>query len=1536
MRNLKMQRYNRKVIKVLMVLSLLVSMFIIEGKDISVSAGDTNFNPVTISNGAKIYFGGKSTTYVDTNKVMANTTSANVNNANINTTLNSFINTYYSSDVTALSNAQLPSMANITSWSGLETVAGKYWLSNTGTTTKESIPYRAYAKANNTFDSSLGHYISGQSGNVKYDNENILTGSYDYTTNKTFSNYTIPSSFELTNNSSDTARITISNDNDHGQPIGHGVQWEGNPNFKDIPGIAGYSQPNLTGASTSWNYSSSVVAETRIKFRVLDGRYLVPLTIGETIAKGETVASFSQNTGNMWTNPSVLYYQTNSEYHGGKYFYLVFFKAPVKATVVGKDSAYDVSYNGNAKGIKYNPGKTVNGTSIVAASNSVRPVMNLDTNQIAFARDRNDTSRTISPILGSLPISSLVNNGNYKLVLKNNTININDLDKTKKATTTSKTGDIKDANIKDGNIIEVLPGTDSITIPVSTIGNPNIISTLTTNLAGTARYGKIGTVSSNSSNITIKLSDLIDTDVVGEKTISLYAETINGVNTSDYISTNGKDITIKVINEQKIDFTTSSKEQLNDTEYIYGDEFELTAEVTEPGLNGPEMTMPITFTTNTDYIKQVGTTNWREDGDSVARATAKFKVVRPGTNEEVVVKINKEAKEDDDGNTIFSKATEVSSTSVITRKRKISLKPDAKSARETEVMPELTLSSFSKEEIKKKVLQGVLDEDKDTIPYKVITKYLTGNMDPLQDDIPLVDGKISPMASGNIWKLVLAEDTDTYTQDQIDLFKAKYDIQFEENIIDVYDKKGNFEDIYQERIYANNFMMSTEEYMELAEKGQSEIDKALIKRSGAKAISTIDNADVDIVLVENHIEEHAEYEVVFKTAKGSQIIVIGTIKDNIINNILNRERISANNSIISIEEAKIITNSKNNSELIKLANVEATNTKTGAIVDITEVEHNIEAKKGIYNVTFKTEKGTKLTVEAKVTDTSYEDNDERITANNIHLSKEEAQNILDTDSKHLIELAGVEAINIKTGAAVEITEINHNLEAKKGENDVIFKTEKGTTLTIEAKVTDASYEDNDERITANHITLSKEEAQNILDTDSKQLIELSSVEAINIKTGAIVEITEVEHDIEAKKGVYDVIFKTEKGTTLTIEAKVTDASYEDNDERITANHIVLSKEEAQSILDTGSKELIRIASAEAVNTKTGEFVEIAEVDHNIEARRGMYNVTFKTEKGTELIVDAKVTDKTVEENNERITANNIILSKEEAQTILDTDNKELIRIANVEATDTKTGKVVEITEVDHNIEAKRGTYDVTFKTKKGTTLTIEAKVTDISDEANGERICANNIYLSIEEAQAIIDTDNTQLIRLANVEAFDVYTGEQQNITDIDHNIKAEKGIYEVVFKTEKGTKVTIIAVVTDNSIENDINKERITGNDIDFSYQEIVDLLNKSSQEIDNKLKELSEVQAVSTETGEIVEITKATHTIQTKEGVYNTTFSTEKGTALTVSVKVGKGPTISTNRSINKTGDNLRYQQYTVYLAISIILITLIAKKTRKHKEV
>lgn len=185
-------------------------------------------------------------------------------------------------------------------------------------------------------------------------------------------------------------------------------------------------------------------------------------------------------------------------------------------------------------------------------------------------------------------------------------------------------------------------------------------------------------------------------------------------------------------------------------------------------------------------------------------------------------------------------------------------------------------------------------------------------------------------------------------------------------------------------------------------------------------------------------------------------------------------------------------------------------------------------------------------------------------------------------------------------------------------------------------------------------------------------------------------------------------------------------------------------------------------------------------------------------------------------------------------------------------------------------------YETIVETKIGTSISVNMEVKEenpVINEAAKEKMSANDFFLDIDDVNNLTEAD---IIARADAQAWDYEEDAFIGINQIEYEIKAEKGVYPVTFKTSKGTSISINMIVEDENRR--INKEY--GEEI-FAvnfFKKVDDL--RESIAIDTDLKTWANASAWSLEDGTPVEITEVIYDFDPeniKPGNYTVIFRTE-----------------------------------------------------------
>ena len=190
------------------------------------------------------------------------------------------------------------------------------------------------------------------------------------------------------------------------------------------------------------------------------------------------------------------------------------------------------------------------------------------------------------------------------------------------------------------------------------------------------------------------------------------------------------------------------------------------------------------------------------------------------------------------------------------------------------------------------------------------------------------------------------------------------------------------------------------------------------------------------------------------------------------------------------------------------------------------------------------------------------------------------------------------------------------------------------------------------------------------------------------------------------KGVhYELMVETKTGTSKTVRMHVVtqhDVENTQAGEKISANDFYVDLED----LETGAVQdldFVSIANAQAWDTENRD-ISLTKIEHSIEKRVGEYNITFGTDKGTEVTVRVYVIHPEYVEDprhNIGISALDFFITPDEIRESM-AISTDLKTWASAEAWNLQDDSTVDITDVKFDFdpaEVKEGTYEITFATQ---------------------------------------------------------------------------------------------------------------------------------------------------------------------------------------------------------------------------------------------
>ena len=184
-----------------------------------------------------------------------------------------------------------------------------------------------------------------------------------------------------------------------------------------------------------------------------------------------------------------------------------------------------------------------------------------------------------------------------------------------------------------------------------------------------------------------------------------------------------------------------------------------------------------------------------------------------------------------------------------------------------------------------------------------------------------------------------------------------------------------------------------------------------------------------------------------------------------------------------------------------------------------------------------------------------------------------------------------------------------------------------------------------------------------------------------------------------------------------------------------------------------------------------------------------YEVIVETSSGTSRTVTMHVTanrDVANPEAHEKISASSFYMDVEDVDNLTDA---EVIARANAQAW-TDDNEDVSLAKVEYDVKSEAGTYPCTFRTEKGTQITVNINVVRpnvVADEENDEAIQAFDFYKTADELRESLALD-TDLIRWADAYAWNLEDKSRVEIWDVHYDFNEEnitEGDYPVTFSTQ-------------------------------------------------------------------------------------------------------------------------------------------------------
>ncbi len=204
---------------------------------------------------------------------------------------------------------------------------------------------------------------------------------------------------------------------------------------------------------------------------------------------------------------------------------------------------------------------------------------------------------------------------------------------------------------------------------------------------------------------------------------------------------------------------------------------------------------------------------------------------------------------------------------------------------------------------------------------------------------------------------------------------------------------------------------------------------------------------------------------------------------------------------------------------------------------------------------------------------------------------------------------------------------------------------------------------------------------------------------------------------------YELMVETRTGTSKTVKMHVVTSHDKENPqagEKISANDFYVDVDDLNN-REMTDQDYISTANAQAWDNDNRD-ISLTHVRHNIQNQPGIYDITFGTEKGTEVTVKVHVIDPEYVEDarhNIGISALDFFITPDELQESM-AISTDLKTWASAEAWNLQDDSPVSVTGVRFDFDpsaVKEGSYDITFSTQGR-----EVKVETTSRYEVGDRV----------------------------------------------------------------------------------------------------------------------------------------------------------------------------------------------------------------------
>lgn len=424
-------------------------------------------------------------------------------------------------------------------------------------------------------------------------------------------------------------------------------------------------------------------------------------------------------------------------------------------------------------------------------------------------------------------------------------------------------------------------------------------------------------------------------------------------------------------------------------------------------------------------------------------------------------------------------------------------------------------------------------------------------------------------------------------------------------------------------IEASNFVLQSNEL------NDSDLRSAIIVRSGVKARNVTEDKAANITFETNQINSTpGQYELVFKTENNvSKTVKVFVVNDGVCypvdcNKQGVQEVVVASDFIVESSEFDELDENK----LIELSNAKAYSVVDGKVISVYVDYSGLTSEDKSYDVVFSTASGLETVSRASVGNNISTNGIKALSAKNVVMTSEELKNLnADRDllNEELIDRSEAKAWTISTNGSLSTVNVDSSEVKLDGsseiEEPIAITGASQPSEVIVANLIEADggtiigYED---LIDANDFALSAYEVATLND---EKLIELASARAWNLSDLSDVKITSIDYSaIQNKQGVYDVVFKTDRGTTSTIQVFVGELARpvidKENNTVVFSNGYQIEDKQVESFSD---EDHVSASKIKVIDQHTLEEKQVTNVNKSsLKNSAGVYIVSFETDANT--------------------------------------------------------------------------------------------------------------------------------------------------------------------------------------------------------------------------------------------------------------------------------------------------------------------------------